>query len=73
MALDVGQRLREDLLVARDPGVDAWFAVGDDRLQQEMTGRVRPESFTHGSSAQRTEWFKRGMSEGTIEACNTFQ
>jgi predicted metalloprotease len=46
---------------------------GDDRLQQEMTGRVRPETFTHGTSAQRTEWFKRGMDQGTIEACNTFQ
>jgi len=66
---------QRNLLEAGDveSAIGAASAVGDDRLQQEMTGRVRPESFTHGSSAQRTEWFKRGMSEGTIEACNTFQ
>jgi len=51
----------------------AAAAVGDDRLQKMATGRVSPDSFTHGSSQQRTEWFQRGMSEGTIEACNTFQ
>jgi len=66
---------QRNLLEAGDveSAIGAASAVGDDRLQQEMTGRVRPESFTHGSSAQRTEWFKRGMSEGTIEGCNTFQ
>ena len=51
----------------------AAAAVGDDRLQKMATGHVSPDSFTHGSSQQRTEWFQRGMSEGTIEACNTFQ
>jgi uncharacterized protein len=56
-----------------DSAIGAASAVGDDRLQQEMTGRVRPETFTHGTSAQRAEWFKRGMDQGTIEACNTFQ
>ena len=66
---------QRNLLEAGDveSAIGAASAVGDDRLQQEMTGRVRPESFAHGSSAQRTEWFKRGMSEGTIEGCNTFQ
>ena len=66
---------QRNLLEAGDveSAIGAASAVGDDRLQQEMTGRVRPDSFTHGSSAQRTEWFKRGMSEGTIEGCNTFQ
>lgn len=66
---------QRNLLEAGDveSAIGAASAVGDDRLQQEMTGRVRPESFTHGSSAQRTEWFKRGMSDGTIEGCNTFQ
>jgi predicted metalloprotease len=47
-------------------------AVGDDRLQRMGTGHVNPESFTHGSSAQRTEWFQRGFQGGTIESCNTF-
>jgi predicted metalloprotease len=53
--------------------MNAAAAVGDDRLQKMSTGRVSPESFTHGSSAQRTQWFSRGMDQGTIAACNTFQ
>ncbi len=50
----------------------AAAAVGDDKLQQEATGRVRPESFTHGTSAQRTTWFKTGFNAGNIKACDTF-
>lgn len=56
-----------------ESALGAASAVGDDRLQKMATGRISPESFTHGSSAQRMSWFKRGMSEGTVEACNTFQ
>jgi uncharacterized protein len=56
-----------------DSALGAAAAVGDDRLQKQATGHVSPESFTHGTSAQRTEWFKRGMDAGTIQACNTFQ
>ncbi len=56
-----------------ESALSAAAAVGDDRLQKMSTGHVSPESFTHGSSAQRTEWFKRGMAQGTIAACNTFQ
>ncbi|HZD93202.1 MAG TPA: neutral zinc metallopeptidase [Candidatus Sulfotelmatobacter sp.] len=56
-----------------ESAINAASAVGDDRLQKMSTGRVSPESFTHGSSAQRTEWFKRGMNQGTVAACNTFQ
>ncbi len=56
-----------------ESALGAAAAVGDDRLQKMSTGHVSPDSFTHGSSQQRTEWFQRGMTEGTIEACNTFQ
>jgi hypothetical protein len=56
-----------------ESAINAAAAVGDDRLQKMATGRVSPETFTHGSSAQRTQWFSRGMDQGTIAACNTFQ
>ena len=56
-----------------DSGLKAAAAVGDDRLQRMSRGTVNPESFTHGSSAQRTEWFQRGFQDGTIASCNTFQ
>jgi predicted metalloprotease len=50
----------------------AAAAVGDDRLQKMSTGHVSPDSFTHGSSAQRTQWFQKGFDSGSIAACNTF-
>ena len=56
-----------------ESALGAAAAVGDDRLQRMSRGRVSPDSFTHGSSAQRMEWFQRGMSGGTVESCNTFQ
>ena len=52
--------------------LNAAAAIGDDRLQKMARGRVSPESFTHGSSAQRTEWFKRGLQSGQVSDCNTF-
>ena len=56
-----------------DAALKAAAAVGDDRLQRMSTGHVNPETFTHGSSAQRTEWFQRGFSGGAVGSCNTFQ
>jgi uncharacterized protein len=55
-----------------DQAVKAAAAVGDDRLQRMSTGHVNPDTFTHGSSAQRTQWFQRGFTGGTIDSCNTF-
>ena len=55
-----------------EEGLNAAAAIGDDRLQKQTQGRVVPESFTHGSSAQRVEWFKRGMQSGRVQDCDTF-
>jgi len=55
-----------------DQALNAATAIGDDRLQQEARGTVRPETFTHGSSEQRVRWFKRGMETGQPAQCNTF-
>ena len=50
----------------------AAAAVGDDTLQKRARGYVVPESFTHGSAAERTGWFKRGLTDGSIQGCDTF-
>ncbi|MEM8685994.1 MAG: neutral zinc metallopeptidase [Pseudomonadota bacterium] len=56
-----------------EEGLNAASAIGDDRLQRQSQGRVVPESFTHGTSAQRVRWFKRGMQTGRLDACDTFK
>jgi hypothetical protein len=53
-------------------GLRAAASVGDDRLQRMATGHTSPESFTHGSAADRTAWFRRGLESGEIGACETF-
>jgi predicted metalloprotease len=55
-----------------EEGLAAAAAVGDDRLQRQGQGYVVPDSFTHGSSEQRTRWFQRGFASGEIDDCNTF-
>jgi len=55
-----------------DSALRAAAAVGDDTLQKRIQGYVVPESFTHGTAAQRTSWFQRGLTNGTIGACDTF-
>ncbi len=56
-----------------EAALTAASAIGDDRLQQQAQGRIVPESFTHGSSAQRVRWFKAGFESGDMNRCNTFK
>ncbi|MGE3472651.1 MAG: neutral zinc metallopeptidase, partial [Vicinamibacterales bacterium] len=55
-----------------EEGLRAAAAIGDDTLQRRSQGRVTPESWTHGSSEQRVTWLRRGLTEGTLDACDTF-
>ena len=56
-----------------DEALTAASAVGDDTIQKRVQGHVNQESFTHGSGEQRQQWFRKGYSTGSVEACNTFQ
>jgi uncharacterized protein len=66
---------RRDLLDPGDvdEGLQAAAAIGDDRLQRQSDNVVAPESFTHGSSAQRVEWLRRGLETGDLNQCDTFE
>lgn len=55
-----------------EEALNAASSIGDDRLQQQARGYVTPDSFTHGSSAQRVKWFKVGMQAGNLKQCDTF-
>ena len=55
-----------------DEALNAASAIGDDKMQKAARGYVVPEAFTHGSSAQRQQWFRRGFESGNLEACDTF-
>jgi len=55
-----------------DEALNAAAAIGDDRLQRQAQGRVAPETFTHGTSKQRVQWFARGIESGDLRRCDTF-
>lgn len=70
-----GHQMEQEQVLERgdlEEALNAAQAIGDDRLQQQSQGRVVPDSFTHGSSAQRLEWFKRGFDSGDPARCDTF-
>ena len=55
-----------------EEGLRAASSIGDDAIQRQTSGRVRPESFTHGSAEQRVEWLRRGLQSGDVKSCDTF-
>lgn len=71
-ANDANSRNQFDSRAEIDEAINAAEAVGDDRIQQQTQGRVSPESFTHGTSEQRKQWFQRGFETGDANRCNTF-
>ena len=56
-----------------EEAMNAAAAIGDDRLQKQAQGYVVPDSFTHGTSAQRVKWFRQGLAKGSLAQCNTFK
>jgi uncharacterized protein len=73
----VWANLNEQVKPRLEPGeieqaLNAASQIGDDNIQKKMTGRIVPDAFTHGTSAQRVKWFKQGISTGNIRQCDTF-
>ncbi len=67
------QQMRQILEVGDiEEGIRAAGAVGDDRIQKQAQGYVVPDGFTHGTSAQRARWFRKGLDSGSLSACDTF-
>ena len=58
---------------AIEEALNAASSIGDDRLQKQSRGYITPDSFTHGSSAQRVRWFRQGLESGNVSQCNTFK
>jgi predicted metalloprotease len=56
-----------------EEALNAAAQIGDDSLQRKSRGAVQPETFTHGTGAQRVAWFKRGLQSGAVDQCNTFE
>ena len=56
-----------------ETALNAAAQIGDDTLQRKSRGTIVPETFTHGTSAQRVSWFKRGVESGSVDRCNTFE
>jgi len=56
-----------------EEALNAASAIGDDRIQRMTTGHVAPDRFTHGSSAERVAWFRRGLTDGRIQSCDTIR
>jgi hypothetical protein len=56
-----------------EEGLNAAAAIGDDRIQRQTRGTAIPDTFTHGTSAQRVRWFKTGLSSGEVRQCDTFK
>ncbi len=71
-AHDANARGQFDSSAEVQEAIDAAAAVGDDRIQRQATGRVDPDSFTHGTSEQRMTWFRRGFDTGSSDRCDTF-
>jgi predicted metalloprotease len=65
---------RRDILEQGDieEGLHAAAAIGDDRIQRMSGQHINPDAFTHGTSEQRVEWFRRGLESGDMDACDTF-